>query len=42
VTGADVFTLINAAAWTRAHASADQAARLVAFTIDGLPAHRDH
>lgn len=36
VTGADVFTLMNAAAWTREHASAAQAARLVAFTIDGL------
>ena len=36
VTGADVVTLMNAGAWTRAHASAEQAARLVAYTIDGL------
>jgi AcrR family transcriptional regulator len=36
VTGADVFALVNAGAWTREHASAAQAARLVAFTIDGL------
>jgi AcrR family transcriptional regulator len=36
VTGADVFALMNAGAWTREHASAEQAARLVAYTIDGL------
>jgi AcrR family transcriptional regulator len=36
VTGVDVFTLMNAGAWTREHASEEQAARLVAFTLDGL------
>lgn len=36
VTGADVFTLMNAGAWTREHASVEQATRLVAFTLDGL------
>jgi len=36
VTGADVFTLMNAAAWTRAHASAAQAARFLARSVDGL------
>ncbi|GAA3989428.1 TetR/AcrR family transcriptional regulator [Allokutzneria multivorans] len=36
VTAADVFTLMNAGAWTREHASAEQAARLVSYTIDGL------
>lgn len=36
VTGADVFALMSAGAWTREHASAEQAARLVAYTIDGL------
>lgn len=36
VTGADVFALMNAAAWTREHTSEEQAARLVSYTIDGL------
>ncbi|SDM31960.1 TetR/AcrR family transcriptional regulator [Allokutzneria albata] len=36
VTGADVFALMNAGAWTREHASEEQAARLVSYTIDGL------
>ena len=35
-TGADVFALMNAGAWTREHTSPDQAARLVGFTLDGL------
>ncbi|MGB3444353.1 MAG: TetR/AcrR family transcriptional regulator [Actinophytocola sp.] len=40
VTGADVFALMNAGAWTWEHASAEQAARLVAYTIDGLLVNR--
>ncbi|WP_067709397.1 TetR/AcrR family transcriptional regulator [Nocardia yamanashiensis] len=32
----DVFTLINAAAWTREHAGEDQAERLIALTLEGL------
>ncbi|RSN41892.1 TetR family transcriptional regulator [Amycolatopsis sp. WAC 04197] len=36
VTGADIFALMNAGAWTREHASAEQAARLVAYTIGGM------
>jgi len=40
VTGADVFALMNAGAWTREHASAEQAARLVSYTIDGLLVNR--
>lgn len=36
VTGADVFALMNAGAWTREHTSPEQAARLVTFTVDGL------
>ncbi|GAB1513035.1 TetR/AcrR family transcriptional regulator [Actinophytocola sp. KF-1] len=40
VTGADVFALMNAGAWTREHASGEQAARLVSYTIDGLLVNR--
>lgn len=40
VTGADVFALMNAGAWTRGHASEEQAARLVSYTIDGLLVNR--
>ncbi|CCH31706.1 helix-turn-helix domain-containing protein [Actinosynnema sp. NPDC047251] len=36
VTGADVFALINAAAWLREHTSAERSERLVRFTVDGL------
>ncbi|MFD7864619.1 TetR/AcrR family transcriptional regulator [Streptomyces sp. NPDC059783] len=36
VTGADVFALMNAAAWTREHMSPAQADRLVALTLDGM------
>ncbi|GAB3447223.1 TetR/AcrR family transcriptional regulator [Actinophytocola sediminis] len=36
VTGADVFALMNAGAWTQEHASAEQAARLVGYALDGL------
>jgi AcrR family transcriptional regulator len=36
VTGADVFTLINAAAWTREHTAPEQADRLVDFAVAGL------
>ncbi|WUV46398.1 hypothetical protein OG563_46395 [Nocardia vinacea] len=37
-TAADVFTLINAAAWTREHAGSDQADRLIALVFNGLRA----
>ncbi|MFI6875108.1 TetR/AcrR family transcriptional regulator [Streptomyces sp. NPDC050400] len=36
VTGADIFTLMNAAAWSREHVSPDQADRLVAMTMAGM------
>jgi AcrR family transcriptional regulator len=36
VTGADLFALMNAGAWTREHVSADQADRLVGYVIDGM------
>jgi AcrR family transcriptional regulator len=36
VTGADIFALMNAAAWTREHLSPEQAERLVALTMDGV------
>lgn len=36
VTGADVFALMNAGAWTAEHTSGEQASRLVSYTIDGL------
>ncbi|MGW2843718.1 TetR/AcrR family transcriptional regulator [Streptomyces sp. NPDC001274] len=36
VTGADVFALMNAAAWTRDHMPPEQADRLVALTMDGM------
>lgn len=36
VTGADVFALMNAAAWVREHMTAEQADRLVAMTMDGM------
>jgi AcrR family transcriptional regulator len=36
VTGTDVLAVVNAVAWTREHASPDQADRLLAFTVDGL------
>jgi AcrR family transcriptional regulator len=39
-TGADVFTLMNAAAWTREHVSVDQADRLVDNALAGLLAQR--
>ncbi|MBF6171874.1 TetR/AcrR family transcriptional regulator [Nocardia blacklockiae] len=38
VTAADVFTLVNAAAWTREHAGAEQAERLITLTLNGLRA----
>jgi hypothetical protein len=34
VTGADVFALMNAAAWTREHTSPRQAERLLTFTLE--------
>ncbi|WP_328403089.1 TetR/AcrR family transcriptional regulator [Nocardia sp. NBC_00403] len=37
-TAADVFTLINAAAWTREYAGPDQAERLIALVLNGLRA----
>ncbi|MFI6369217.1 TetR/AcrR family transcriptional regulator [Nocardia sp. NPDC050630] len=37
----DVFTLINAAAWTREHAGPDQADRLIALALNGLRASTD-
>jgi AcrR family transcriptional regulator len=36
VTGADVFALMNAAAWTREHTAPRQADRLLTFTLDGF------
>ncbi|GAA1932793.1 TetR/AcrR family transcriptional regulator [Streptomyces durmitorensis] len=36
VTGADIFALMNAAAWTREHLPLEQADRLVALTMDGM------
>jgi len=39
VTGADVFALMNAAAWTREHTSPRQAERLLTFTLDGFVNH---
>jgi AcrR family transcriptional regulator len=39
VTGADVFALMNAAAWTREHTSPRQADRLLTFTLDGFLNH---
>ncbi|YCK40141.1 TetR/AcrR family transcriptional regulator [Actinomadura sp. ATCC 39365] len=36
VTGVDMFTLINAAAWVREQRSREDADRLVRFTIDGF------
>ncbi|WNI20562.1 helix-turn-helix domain-containing protein [Streptomyces sp. ITFR-16] len=36
VTGADIFALMNAAAWTREHMNPEQADRLVALTMDGM------
>ncbi|WP_106403274.1 TetR/AcrR family transcriptional regulator [Actinocorallia populi] len=36
VTGADIFALMNAAAWVREHMSPEQAERLVALTMDGM------
>jgi len=36
VTGADIFALMNAAAWTREHMSPKQADRLVALTMGGM------
>ncbi|WP_432841643.1 TetR/AcrR family transcriptional regulator [Dactylosporangium sp. CA-092794] len=38
VHGKDVFALMNAAAWLRRHGSAEQADRLVAFTVTGMRA----
>ncbi|WP_067682188.1 TetR/AcrR family transcriptional regulator [Nocardia miyunensis] len=38
VTAADVFTLVNAAAWTREHAGPDQADRLITLVFNGLRA----
>lgn len=37
-TAADIFTLINAAAWTREHGTAVQADRLLALALNGLSA----
>jgi hypothetical protein len=39
VTGADVFALMNAAAWTHEHTSPRQAERLLTFTLDGFVNH---
>lgn len=36
LTGEDVFTLMNAAAWTREHGTAGQADRLVDLTVSGF------
>lgn len=36
VTGADIFTLMNAAAWTREHMVHEQADRLVALAMNGM------
>ncbi|GAA4969318.1 TetR/AcrR family transcriptional regulator [Pseudonocardia tropica] len=36
IRGEDVFTLVNAAAWTRAGLSPEDADRLVTFTLDGF------
>ncbi|MEU3729812.1 helix-turn-helix domain-containing protein [Streptomyces sp. NPDC033538] len=36
VTGADIFALMNAAAWTREHMHPEQADRLVALTMNGM------
>jgi AcrR family transcriptional regulator len=36
VTSADVFALMNAAAWTREHMGAEQADRLVALAMNGM------
>ncbi|MGQ4615647.1 SbtR family transcriptional regulator [Nocardia sp. R7R-8] len=38
VTATDVFTIINAAAWTREHAGPDRADRLITLALDGLRA----
>lgn len=35
--GADIFARMNAAAWTREHIMPEQADRLVAPTLDGIP-----
>ncbi|MGO4649771.1 TetR/AcrR family transcriptional regulator [Nocardia sp. 2YAB30] len=40
-TAADLFTLINAAAWTREHAGPDQANRLINLALNGLRASTD-
>ncbi|MGW4126108.1 SbtR family transcriptional regulator [Nocardia sp. NPDC004711] len=37
-TAADLFTLINAAAWTNEHADPDQTDRLITLTLNGLRA----
>jgi AcrR family transcriptional regulator len=39
ITPADLFTLINAAAWAREHAGSDQADRLITMAVNGLRAH---
>jgi AcrR family transcriptional regulator len=39
VTGADVFALMNAAAWTCEHASPSQADRFITFALEGLLQH---
>lgn len=36
VTGADIFALMNATAWTREHMHPDQADRLVTLTMNGM------
>lgn len=36
VSGADIFALMNAAAWTREHMHPEQADRLVTLTMDGM------
>jgi len=40
VTGTDVLAVMNAVAWTREHASTEQADRLLAFTVDGMVTRR--
>ncbi len=40
-TAADLFTLINAAAWTREHAGPAQADRLITLVLNGLRASTD-
>ena len=41
VTGDDVFAVINAAAWLRAHSSPEQADRMLGFALAGLTPARN-